>query len=130
MLLAGSTQAVRWGNGVVLKRKKNRTASLSTIECKAHCICYLSLGNILCDNSINLSQISTQLQTALTGTLQLWILKEIQDGKEEGEYTKKKRKKKTSSSYHSKTTHFKKPEGAYSFPLATYKTQNRLNTMH
>lgn len=76
------------------------------------------------DNSIHLKQISTQLQTALTGTLQLCVLKEVQDGKEERE------NRKTSSSDHSKTTHFKKPEEAYSFPLAAYKTQNRLNTMH
>lgn len=56
-------------------------------------------------------------------------MKVIQDGKGEGENTKKGRKE-NKEFISLKTTHFKKPEEAHSFPLAVYKTQNRLNTMH
>lgn len=73
MLLAGSTQAVRWGNGVVLKKERKKTSSLLGMEGKAYFV--LLQNNMLCDNSINLSQISTRLQTTLTGTFQLWVMK-------------------------------------------------------
>lgn len=56
------------------KERKNKLTHLhSQTECKANFICYLSLDNMPSDNRIHLKQISTQLQTALTGTLQLCV---------------------------------------------------------